>query len=382
MAKKTSQNYSYANNEQNELINISVAEHGEKYYCPICGGLMIPHLGNIRRKHFVHKNTENCSYESYLHKLAKIKIQEAFLSSEHFYLSYKDKADCSLDCPFKDSPKCWKGKPVTHDLHNYYDTCEIEANYNQYRADLLLKSSNNPDLPLILIEILVTHKCTEEKIHSGTRIIEIPIQSEEQIDKIVNNCRLNAVRFNYLDNDLLEEINEGKAITLYNFKSNTNEPFNPTDIIKGKEDYYSRKNTIVFCLDKFGKFHTFDCHCYEVGSKLPSDEHYYISKIATPFKEILQGFSKRGVKIRNCFLCKFSQEGPYGERLCVLYKKHNLPLKPSPYYAAKCPHYKEDIESQQNIEQVSKTSIIDESKYEFDSDEHNKSYFHICKEIL
>ena len=380
MAKKTSQNYSYANNEQNELINISVAEHGEKYYCPICGGIMIPHLGNIRKKHFVHKNRENCSYESYLHKLAKIKIQEAFLSSEHFYLSYKAKAVCSLECPFKDSPKCTGEKPVTFDLLKYYDTCEIEANYNQYRADLLLKSSVHPNLDPILIEILVTHKCTEEKIHSGSRIIEIPIQSEEQIDKIVNNCRLNAVRHNYIDNDLLEEINEGTAITLYNF--NKKESFDPTDSIKENEDYFSRNNTIVLCLDKYGKFNTYNYHCFELSSKLHSDVHYYISTIATPWKEIFQGFYKRGVKIRNCYLCKYSKKDWHDERICVLYKKHHLPRKPSPYSAANCPHYKEDIESQQNIEQVSKTSIIDESKYEFDSHEHNKSYFHICKEIL
>ena len=380
MKNEFTQNYSYANNEQNELINISVAEHGEKYYCPICGGLMIPHLGNIRRKHFVHKSTENCSYESYLHKLAKIKIQEAFLSSKHFYLSYKAKADCSLDCPFKDSPKCWKGKPVTHDLHNYYDTCEIEANYNQYRADLLLKSSVHPNRKPILIEILFTHKCTEEKINSGAKIIEIPIQSEEQIDKIVNNCRLNAVRHNYIDNDLLEDINEGNAITLYNFDKT--EKFNPKDCNNDCNDVY--RSIQVFYLNKEGNIQSFKTkdRCYELNTKLQPDKHYYISEIATSFKDILRGFSKRGVKIRNCFLCKFSQEGSYGERLCVLYKKHNLPLKPSPYYAANCPYYKEDIESQQNIEQVSKTSIINESKYEFDSDEHDKSYFHICNEIL
>lgn len=341
---------------------------------------MIPHLGNIRRKHFVHKNTENCSYESYLHKLAKIKIQEAFLNSEHFYLSYKARAVCSLDCPFKDSPKCLRGKPVTFDLHKYYDICEIEANYNQYRADLLLKSSVHPNRDPILIEILVTHKCTEEKIHSGTRIIEIPIQSEEQIDKIVNNCRLNAVRHNYIDNDLLEEINDGNAITLYNFDKT--EKFNPKDCNNDCNDVY--RSIQVFYLNKEGNIQSFKTkdRCYELNTKLQPDKHYYISEIATSFKDILRGFSKRGVKIRNCFLCKFSQEGSYGERLCVLYKKHNLPLKPSPYYAANCPYYKEDIESQQNIEQVSKTSIINESKYEFDSDEHDKSYFHICKEIL
>ena len=89
MMKNTSQNYSYANNSSGELINICAAYHREKYFCPVCGEPMIPHMGKVRRWHLVHKNTSNCSYESYIHKLAKIRIRQAFISSEHFLLSYK-----------------------------------------------------------------------------------------------------------------------------------------------------------------------------------------------------------------------------------------------------------------------------------------------------
>lgn len=162
MAKILSQNYSYANNSSGSLIDVSNAQRNEKYFCPICGELMIPHIGKMRRWHFVHKNVGICSYESYLHKLAKIKIREAFLSSEHFLLSYNAKAICSIDCPFIGFPKCEGEKQVEFDLRRYYDTCEIEATYHQYRADLLLTSSSNPKTPPVLIEIMVTHKCTED----------------------------------------------------------------------------------------------------------------------------------------------------------------------------------------------------------------------------
>ena len=144
MTKILSQNYSYANNSSGDLINVSTARRNEKYFCPICGELMNPHMGKVRRWHFVHKNAGNCSYESYLHKLAKAKIREAFLSSEHFWLSYNAKAICSLECPFIGFPKCERNKLVEFDLRRYYDTCEIEATYHQYRADLLLTSSINP----------------------------------------------------------------------------------------------------------------------------------------------------------------------------------------------------------------------------------------------
>lgn len=333
---------------------------------------MTPHMGKLRRWHFVHKNIGDCSYESYLHKLAKIKIREAFLSAEHFMLSYKAKALCSLECPFKDSPKCEGEKFVEFDLRRYYDTCEIEVPYNQYRADLLLKSSTNCNRPPVLIEIMVTHKCTEEKIKDGVRIVEIPIRSEEQIDNIVNSCKLTAVRYNHNSYHHPDE----NAITLYNF--NKVEAFDPTGHFDEYDDIYNRKNAIVLWLNRIGKFYSLNCHCYEVGKKLPPNVHYFVTEIATPWKEIFQGFSKRGVKISNCFLCKFSQQDTWGDRLCVLYKKHNLPRKPLPYSAQSCPHYREDFESQQDMMQLGKTQPTEHAV----SSRSHKFYYHICKDIL
>ncbi len=372
MAKILSQNYSYANNSSGDLINVSTAQRNEKYFCPICGELMNPHMGKVRRWHFVHKNVGNCSYESYLHKLAKIRIRQAFLSSEHFFLSYNAKAICSYDCPFVGSSKCVGEKHVEFDLRRYYDTCEIEATYNQYRADLLLTSSTKPKLDPVLIEIMVTHKCTEDKIKDGVRIIEISVQSEEQINNIVNNCKLNAVRDNHYNYRYLNDRN----ITLYNF--NKEESFDPVGRFDEYEDYFSQKNTIVFWLNNQGQFNSFNCHCYEVSTKLPPNVHYYITERATPFKTIFQEFSKRGVKIRNCFLCKFSKHTLYGDRLCILYKKHNLPRKPSPYYGASCPHYREDFGVSQYMTPIEQPPSTEQT----DCSQRHKFYYHICKDIL
>ncbi len=370
--KGVSQNYSYANNSSGELINVSIAQHSEKYYCPVCGELMVPHMGKVRRWHFVHKNTGYCSYESYIHKLAKIRIRQLFLSSEHFLLSYKAKALCSFSCPFTNSPKCESEKPVEFDLRKYYDECEMEVPYHKYKADLLLKSSMHPNRPPVLIEIMVTHKCTEDKICDGVRIIEIPVHSEEDIDNIVNNRKLKAVRYDKINDTLSKERN----ITLYNF--NKVESFDPIGHFDDLWDCFNRKNTIVFYLNRKGYFKSFDCYCYEVSKKLPQNVHYFITNIATPFKEIFQVFSKYGVKICNCFLCKFSKITPYGDRLCVLYKKYNLPRKPSPYSAISCSHYREDFEFSKNVTRM--VHPLSEKDSE-DSTEH-KFYYHICKEIL
>lgn len=366
--KIQSQNYSYAYNSESNLVNVSEAQRSEQYFCPICGEQMTPHMGNVRRWHFVHKNIGNCSYESYLHELAKIKIRQAFLSAEHFSLSYQAKAICSQDCPFVGFPKCDGVKPVEFDLKKYYDTCEIEANYEQYRADLLLTSSTNHRFPPVMIEIMVTHKCTDEKIKTDARIIEISIQSEAQIEEIVNQCKLEATRHNAYNYSHFNN----SSITLYNF--NKIESFNPAESYNEYDDYFSRKDTIVFWLNKEGRFSSFDCHCYEVNKKLPLSVHYFITQIATPFKEIFQEFSKRGVKIRNCFLCRFSKQDSWGDRLCVLYKKHNLPKKPSPSSAVACPHYREDFNSQQYV--------TEGEEYQSDCKQSYKFYYHICKDIL
>lgn len=217
---------------------------------------------------------------------------------------------------------------------------------------------------------MVTHKCTEGKIKDGVRIIEIPIQSEEQIDNIVSDCKLAAIRneqcyYNY-SND--------RNITLHNF--NKVEPFDPIGSFDEYEDCFSRKNTIVLWLNSQGQFRLFDCHCYEVSKMLPSNVHYYITDIATPFKEIFQEFSKRGVKICNCFLCKFSRQDSWGERLCVLYKKHNLPRKPSPYCAVSCPHYREDYEPTQDSSLTEQPISIGQSPI------RHKFYCYVCRDIL
>lgn len=360
------QNYSYAYNENGELIHVSSAIRGNYYLCPHCGEQMIPHMGTVRRWHFVHKNVENCSYESYLHNLAKIKIREAFLQEEPFMLDYNAKAICSYECPFIDSPKCKGEKHVEFDLRKYFDKCEIEASYNQFRADLLL-SSFKRNFPPVLIEIMVTHKCTDDKINEGVRIIEIPIHSEEEIENIVNDRKLSAIRYeNYRYTH-----SDKDQTTLYNF--NKEETFDPADIFDEIEDCFYRENTIVFCLDQQGRFRTFDCRCYEVSKKLPPNIHYYITQIATPFKEIFQGFSLRGVNIRNCFLCKFSKQNNNNELICALYKKFGLPRKPSPFTASSCPYYKEDISSQSMQSHIAR-EVVDIQTH--------KCYYHICEEIL
>lgn len=76
----------------------------------------------------------------------------------------------------------------TFDLKEQYDTCQIEGVYNDYRADVLLTSSQNPDTPPVFLEVSVSHDCTPGKLESGLRIIEMKIRSEADFKRpIVEN---------------------------------------------------------------------------------------------------------------------------------------------------------------------------------------------------
>lgn len=142
--------------------------------------------GQKKRWHFKHKSGTFCNYETYLHKIAKIRIREDFLKSERFEISFNPIHECSVECPIGKGIPCRRHKYVKFDIRKYYDKCEEEeAPIEGFRADLLLTSSLFPKEP-ILIEIAVSHKSTAEKIKSGYRIIEIPIESEEDIANIID----------------------------------------------------------------------------------------------------------------------------------------------------------------------------------------------------
>lgn len=249
------------------------------------------------------------------------------------------------------------------DLRKYYDICELEVSYHQFRADILLSSSTNVNRPPILMEIKVTHKCTQEKLKEGVRIIEIPVFSELHIDSIVESCSINGIRRNTADN------NGKDQISLYNFDKI--EKFNPLNLTDDIYNILPKTLVHVFILDRVGKFYSFKCHCYEVDKKVSDNVHYYVANIATSYKEILQGFSKRGVKVRNCFLCKFSRKTYFDERICVLYKKFNLPKKPLPEFALTCEHYVED-----------NYILFDDAYKNYDETYAFRSYYYICQSIL
>lgn len=187
--------YHYALNESGREVDIAdvTKEYRKKhsFRCPYCGGPMVARLGESNARHFAHaEGYPDCrNSESDLHKYAKRAVRARFESTESFEIGIPQKVFCGAkECPFRIRDEyngCFRDEVMLYDLKRWgYDTCEEEKSVNGFIADLVLSSSIKT-LPPILIEIAVTHPCEDEKIRSGLRIIELPVKSDKDVIRFV-----------------------------------------------------------------------------------------------------------------------------------------------------------------------------------------------------
>lgn len=171
----------------NEVTKENRAGH---YYCVGCGGEMSAVLGDKREHHFRHKEA-HCSWESYLHKLGKMRLKQRFESEKEFVAQYQveyycDKTKgCRLERIYHDIQNCNRREWISVDLKKEYDTCEEEVFYKGYKADLMLSSKAHPEREPLFLEIHVTNLCSPSKLASGIKIIEIDIEKEEDVLKLI-----------------------------------------------------------------------------------------------------------------------------------------------------------------------------------------------------
>ncbi len=56
--------YDWAFDKQGLPVAVERAERGQTYFCPLCGGRMIPHQGEIKQYHYAHELETNCPPDS------------------------------------------------------------------------------------------------------------------------------------------------------------------------------------------------------------------------------------------------------------------------------------------------------------------------------
>lgn len=171
-----------------EITSVTEKDRRKEYFCISCGAEMHPVLGSKKEHYFRHSGV-SCSWDDFIHKYAEEKIKEAFDNSDTFLIPYNrhnkcpEADNCLLYRRFAFS-KC-DGIIESLDLKKWYDTCEVEKEYwagdKKYIADILLTNSKNEGQKPLFLEIFHTHKCTDDKRNSGIKIIEIKIDTIEDI---------------------------------------------------------------------------------------------------------------------------------------------------------------------------------------------------------
>ena len=184
--------YQYAKNEHGEIVkavDLVGQEEKSEYICLGCDNPLIAKVnGKIKKPHFAHKTVLECNGETYLHRLGKRAFfetyQKCLAENEPFYITFHVPKKCQK---FKRTIRkyCDLGYAEKRfDLTSYFSQIQVEKRHDHFIPDLLLTRQTNAE-DYIYIEIAVTHFLSEKKESSGKRIIEIPLDGEEDVEKSI-----------------------------------------------------------------------------------------------------------------------------------------------------------------------------------------------------
>ena len=333
--------YHYAYNETQTTVDIKDVTPEDRarnrFFCIGCGAEMVAKLGKKNAHHFAHKRDESCNTETYLHKLAKKMLKKKFDESHIFEIEYKREVTCSkcTSCPFYNEKDCYEMIPEKFNLKEFYNICIEEEKIGNYRADLLLKNEENNDPP-ILIEIHVTHESTYEKLNSNYKIIEISIQTEDDIRKLMTHS--------------ISENENDPIFFNKNFKRKSN-----------KTRSLGKKRLSRFCLFKRGETFVPNIEYISCNDEKKNQEaalELRIDSYTSYYQWNIEGYDfgivkarQMGYEIKNCSLCEHIHihnisKGPISCKLSF-----EKSLFPDLKNDIQCPYFKLNSDRVKKIEQ-------------------------------
>ena len=183
--------YRYALDSSDRLLvadELRGQENKDELRCISCNQPMIARVnGKIHRPHFAHKTQGECNGETYLHRLGKRVFAETYKKCleerRPFKISVPTPAQCTrftgLTTCFSKLEDCNR----EYDLTLYYSDIGVECPDGAFVPDIILRSSSRPS-DRVYVEIAVTHFLSEAKKHSGVKTIEIPIESEDDVERL------------------------------------------------------------------------------------------------------------------------------------------------------------------------------------------------------
>ena len=316
--------YSYCVDQAGHLVNIKdmsdATRHDRKLLCLECGEEMVANLGTKKVWYFSHKSDKACDGESYLHKLAKRRIREKFMSDVNFPITFVRDVPCQEfnRCPCHEEYGCLEENvSILSDLKMWngnivYDTCQEEIRLGEFQPDLLLTCSTKPERQPVFVEVYKTHQSEEPKVTSSYRIIETTkIKNESDIDDIITRGFV-----------------EGQNCHTYNFtpklpsirKKDT--PIDRFVLFRNGAATILRSTEYIIMCDKLNqKVHKDSV--VELNMKGGFDIWGYLSETnqLDSYQTGLVYLVKKGLTIRNCILCKYYKFNDYYDRyICILYK--------------------------------------------------------------
>lgn len=184
--------YRFAMGTDGRLVDVNALTRKSQVHgfaCIACGQRLIAHLkDDLRARHFAHHRKGECaSRESYLHRAAKLAFLETFRDRRAAGKPFTVRLPVVDTCNALEKSlaiRCAFAQFREIDLTRWFDTAELEQRHDGFVADILLLGSRLAS-PLF-VEVAVTHSCEEPKIASGYRILELRIESDEQIAELRN----------------------------------------------------------------------------------------------------------------------------------------------------------------------------------------------------
>lgn len=257
--------------------------------------------------------------------------------------------------------KCSERVKKSIDLKKYLSLCTLEETISvgdhRFRADLLWSNPQKPKND-ILVEIKVTHECSQKKKESNKRIIEFEVHSEEDVENIVTN-----------------DISESETIRFYGFNPNN---FTEKRVSAGH-------SLLKFIYYNSGQaFAGFGCNCesfrerkdralLEITIKNCSNHSKNLSLSERQNTVVTETFSygrlynwslafakSSGYDVKNCYLCSHHQYDFENERLsCKLKPDKACEGKdaiPCSKYILDEDYYHKNLEE---FEQFSQNNVVD-----------------------
>lgn len=294
---------------------------GDQFLCMSCGERLVAKVrGSIRQPHFAHYPGAVCRPETYLHRLGKLVFAEEYrrclaedtpyeIELQHPRICRKFEDVLGNSCFMKEHEK------KAYDLTKYFDQVKLEQRDGEFIPDLLLFNQDRP-AQRMYVEIAVTHFLSEKKSTSSERIIEIPLDNEDDLQRIKKR-RLTREDARFV-----------------NFNTDS-------ELLTDSDCYCTDKKAFAFIVYKSGKCVLEESTLDVVTSKRrrlrDSIEYFRIAQVSDRhhdgrhrskgliFREAVLEADAEGFELRNCYLCVYQADNFSGEKglpvFCKCFKK-------------------------------------------------------------